>query len=397
MDNSELYESEKIIEEVPKNRKGRIIFSLLITFFCLVVFACGASFFTGEERSFSQAENRVLASMPEVSFYSVKDGSFMENFESYLTDQFIFRDEVIRIKTLIDRMTGKTLIGGVYVGKDGYLFSVPASFNEKQVEKTTEGISNFADKNKNSSVVFMLSPNSSYVYSDKLPSHLTLADQSYRIEDIGDYIRSKKVGFINLSETFVSAKDETELFYKTDHHWTTGASHIAFLELMKHWKKDAGSVGYSFLSVADDFQGTLSSKSGVISAGDHIEICVPKKSELTYTVNYEGEERKTATLFDTDKLLQKNKYEVFAGGNFGKIIIDTTSSSKDTLLIVKDSYANCMLPMFTPFFAKIVVVDPRYTKEKLSSIVEENSFSHVLFLYNLDTFLEDTSLVDVLE
>ena len=114
-------------------------------------------------------------------------------------------------------------------------------------------------------------------------------------------------------------------------------------------------------------------------------------------VDYENGEKKTATLFDSEKLSQKNKYEVFTGGNYGKITVDTTATVRDTLLIVKDSYANCMLSMFTPFFAKIVVIDPRYTKEKLSDIMEENSFSHILFLYNLNTFLEDTSLTDFMK
>ncbi|MGN1443811.1 MAG: hypothetical protein ACI4XE_08175 [Acutalibacteraceae bacterium] len=53
--------------------------------------------------------------------------------------------------------------------------------------------------------------------------------------------------------------------------------------------------------------------------------------------------------------------------------------------------------MLTPFFAKIVVIDPRYFSDSLEEIMKEYNFTHVLFLYNLNTFLADNSLVDALE
>ena len=79
------------------------------------------------------------------------------------------------------------------------------------------------------------------------------------------------------------------------------------------------------------------------------------------------------------------------------MIISTSADTDDTLLLLKDSYANCMIPMLTPFFSKIVIIDPRYFSDSLDGIMKEYSFTHVLFLYNLNTFLADTSLVDALE
>ncbi|MBQ6601231.1 MAG: hypothetical protein IIX36_06275, partial [Clostridia bacterium] len=130
---------------------------------------------------------------------------------------------------------------------------------------------------------------------------------------------------------------------------------------------------------------------------DSVEICMPKKSEGTYVVNFESASQKTSSLFFSEKLSRKNHYEVFLGGNYDKVIITTVSPSENSLLLIKDSYANCMIPMLTPYFSKIVVVDPRYLTDSLSSIVKENDFTHVLFLYNLNTLLEDTSLAACLQ
>jgi hypothetical protein len=52
--------------------------------------------------------------------------------------------------------------------------------------------------------------------------------------------------------------------------------------------------------------------------------------------------------------------------------------------------------MLTPYFTKIVIVDPRYYSDDIDNLVEENDFTHLLFLYNVNTFLEDTSIEKVL-
>ena len=56
-----------------------------------------------------------------------------------------------------------------------------------------------------------------------------------------------------------------------------------------------------------------------------------------------------------------------------------------------------MIPMLTPYFSKIVVIDPRYLTDSLDSIIKENDFSHMMYLYNANTLLEDGSLIPCLE
>ena len=123
---------------------------------------------------------------------------------------------------------------------------------------------------------------------------------------------------------------------------------------------------------------------------------MPKKSAGTYTVHYESQNKTTVSVFDTEKLEQKNQYEVFLGGNFDKIVIRTLSQSEDTLLLFKDSYANCLIPMLTPYFSKIVIIDPRYFSDSLQNITDDTDFTHILFVYNLNTFLADKSLAGAL-
>ena len=50
----------------------------------------------------------------------------------------------------------------------------------------------------------------------------------------------------------------------------------------------------------------------------------------------------------------------------------------------------------TPYFREIVMVDPRYYYEDIENVISSKRVTDVLFLYNVNTFLSDNSLADVL-
>lgn len=365
---------------------------ILTVVFCLLTAGLGLCGIFMPDREFSESENRVLSEKPVLTREGLLNGSYMKEVETYLSDQFLFRDGAISLKTFADRIMGKKEENGVYIGKDCFLFDSQTEYvKENNIEKL-KAIDTFCEKNKGAKQLFVLTPNSSYIYKELLPYKAQLPDQNKQISKIFSSLKSESLNKLNPTDILLKAKDDgIQLFYKTDHHWTTRAAYSVFEGILNNWKMKPAE--YSFYPVTADFEGTLSGKAGISGAKDIIEICVPEKAEGTYTVNYESEQKKTASLFDDSKLTQKNKYEVFIGGNFDKIVIDTVAQNEKSLLIIKDSYANCMIPMFTPYFSKIVIVDPRYLTDSIDAITEETDFSHILFLYNLNTFLGDTSIV----
>ena len=62
------------------------------------------------------------------------------------------------------------------------------------------------------------------------------------------------------------------------------------------------------------------------------------------------------------------------------------------LLVLKDSYANCMIPLLTLGYQKIVVVDPRYFTGDLEVLMAAEGVNEVLVLYNAETLAGDTAL-----
>jgi len=394
LDNTENNKNEIDVRQESRRKTG-IVCIVIAVLFCIAIAAVPLITIIIPDKQMSQSENRVLKQRPSFSLSAIADGSFMDNFEKYLSDQFPLRDKVISSKTSFDRIIGQKQENGVYIGKKNYLFEKQTAFDEAHVKTLTDAIDAFSKKYPKLKKAFILSPNSSCLLSEYLPSGVKEPDQREQLKKIQTPVTKSGFKWIDCAKLFDVEKDKTALFYRTDHHWTTRAAYSAFQSLSKEWKLNS-KVKYSFSTVSDSFQGTLASSSGVNNITDKVEICVPASSKSSYIVSYETSGKKTATLFEKEKLNQKNQYEVFLGGNYDKVIISTAEETKNTLLLLKDSYANCMIPMLTPYFSKIVVIDPRYLSDSLSEIMKEYQFTHMLFVYNVNTFIADTSLVDVL-
>lgn len=384
--------SEK--KQLSERRRVTLVCSLTACVFCAVIFGVLILSIIIPDREKSESENRMLKTFPSFSLSAVAEGSFMKNFETYLSDQFPFRDKLIEAKSDFERLLGKTNENGVYIGKDGFLFETPMKPDDEKIKELTEAVTAFSRKNKKLKKAFILSPNSTDLLSEKFPEALRLESRDEAFKKIRDDLSG--VTWVDCKAAFEKQKDQSALFYKTDHHWTTRAAFLAFSSLSSEWELGAKKSNFEFFTVSNSFEGTLSSTAAVRDSADKIEICVPKNQAGKYTVLYESSEKKTSTLFENEKLNQKNQYELFLGGNYDKVIISTTADTTASLLLFKDSYANCLIPMLTPYFSKIVVVDPRYFSDSLEAVMGETQFSHILFVYNMNTFLGDSSLAATL-
>lgn len=98
-----------------------------------------------------------------------------------------------------------------------------------------------------------------------------------------------------------------------------------------------------------------------------------------------------------EQLQRKDKYAVFLNGNHARIHIKTANPNGRKLLVVKDSYANSLIPFLLKHFSEIDVVDLRYYEEDLASFANDQGIQNMLLLYNANTFFEDPSIKNVTE
>ena len=381
-------------ETIERKRTGALCVCITVLF-VLCLLAGGLLIYLLPDKAQSETENRVLAQKPTLSWETLADGSFMRDYETYLADQFPARDVWVTLRSSLATLTGAREQNGVYYTKNGFLLETQTPVDQAQQTAITGAIKAFLQKNKDLKSAMILSPNASELLQSEMPYGLRQYSQQKQLKAIHEQLKGVDLKWVSCLKQFEEIDAET-LYYRTDHHWTTRAAFRAFLGLNSAWKLGAGEDDFTFYPVANDFSGTLAASYGERKLRDTVEVCIPKQSRGKYTVYYEAQGKKTATLFSTEKLSTRNKYEVFLGGNFDKVIITTTAKTDNTLLLFKDSYANCLIPMLTPYFSKIVVIDPRYFSDSLAAVMDETPFTHVLFVYNLNTFLEDQSLAEVL-
>jgi hypothetical protein len=153
---------------------------------------------------------------------------------------------------------------------------------------------------------------------------------------------------------------------------------------------------YEEYTVTESFSGTLASSTGYHGAQDSIEVYAPVDTEVNYLVTDSDNVEKRISLYDMDALEEKDKYQVFFGGNHALVDITTTNDTDRSLLIFKDSYANSFVPFLLPYYSEIIMIDPRYYYDNVERVIENYDITDVLFLYNMDTFMTDNSLADVL-
>lgn len=76
--------------------------------------------------------------------------------------------------------------------------------------------------------------------------------------------------------------------------------------------------------------------------------------------------------------------------------IKITAASGRKILVIKDSYANCLIPFMLGEFSEIDVLDIRYDRQRLSERIAQGGYTDVLFLYNAAGFAEDTNIAKLL-
>lgn len=377
-----------------RKRRGRIE-SLIGKIFLLSLFLVLLVNIIVPDREQSDQENRMLDTMPKLSLTGVLNGEFMEQWESYMSDQFAGRNLLRGLKVKLDRLGGSRMENGVIIGKDGQLFEDIAVPDDELFKDNINAVKSFAEMYPDIPTTVMLIPDAACILSDSLPAFATVEDQSQMFSmverGLGD-----SVSWVDAYSALNKHKTE-KLYYKTDHHWTTQAAFYVFQEAAAGLGIE-GDVSDDYVSytVTDSFNGVLASKSGAgLDEKEQIDIYVPTEGDDDVIVNYVDEAKKRTSLYDSSKLETRDKYGVFFGGNTSVMDIKTMSTSRQRLLVVKDSFADCFIPFLTPYYREIVVVDPRYYSGTLEDIMETYRITDALILYSGNTFMTDNNISGV--
>lgn len=342
------------------------------------------------DRKNSVLENRPLQQFPQFSVANIVSGKTFDQWDDWFTDQFVFRDQYMHLGYLLKKGMGMKEINEVYLAK-GRLIQASNPYDEQIVNENLNAVLTFMEHNTlNTSV--MIVPTSAIVNESALPKNAphTTMDPLFDAMNL-QFNGSAKI--IDVRKEMADHQQE-DLYYKTDHHWTSLGAYYAFSQFALANNITTSLEQFDKMPVSQNFQGTLSSKTGDPFLKDQIDLYVYKQMP-DYIMTRDGKDGKR-TMYNESALDQKDQYQVFTGTNVGVLQIETDNDSDRRLIVFKDSYANTFLQFLIPYYRTITVVDPRYYYEDLTILLRQVLPTDALFLYNYDNFVSDANLSNVM-
>ena len=345
----------------------------------LLALSVGSFFFT-PDREFSENENRYLQTTPKLTAESVLSGRFMTEAEDYTSDQILLRDFWTGTRSVLQRLEGRQDISGTYLGAEGRYFAkvTDDSFDWDNYEKNLTAVETFLAANSEKNGTVLLAPSPAAVLRDDLPVNAPYYDEDRAFALLEDTLGT---AFADVRGALAGVDDP---YYHTDHHWTTEGALAAY----GAWAAATGhsARSYALTTATDRFRGTLYSKVLLPdSVYDTVDYC---PDIAIASADCDGTQ--TDSLYDTDALTRKDKYELFLGGNYAKAVIRTGTENGRHLLVIKDSFANSFVPFLTGDYETITMVDLRYCREKIQPLAD--AADDILVLYEITNFAADTNL-----
>ena len=332
--------------------------------FIILFVAGGIAIFATGQRDFSENENRYLN-----TFEKIKS---TDDVEKTLADQFPMRDAWLGISSTAKYAFFQREINDALIGKDGYIFDSVSGedFDSNGYENNLLFISTFAES-YDADISLLLVPSPYTVLPEYLPANADVYDADEKFKQAAESFSSGNVQFFDLRKMLEELKKETQVYYRTDHHWTTTAAAYAYEYI--GGGIDAKNTGLT--PVTDSFRGTMYSRV-LLPGSAYDEIYAYKPDELI-------------GVYDEEKLGTKDKYAYFLGGNENRI--DLAGSGSGRLLLFKDSFANCMIPFMLEDYEQITVIDLRFFNDSVPELMKEG-FDRVLILYEISNFAGDKNL-----
>ncbi len=386
-------------------RKHRLCDIITVFGLLIIIYGFAAVMLILPDKEYSEDENRYLTTVPKFTVDALINGSFTSDVASYCTDQMPGRNVFIGVKAILETVQGKTENNSVLLGTDGYIIAKEDHASFAAAEKNIDAVNRFAESISGIPLHLAVAGRSQDVLISHMPALYPAKEVSNTtfagaLSNISDGINQIDL----LTPLRQRALDGEYVYYRTDHHWTTLGAYYAYREIMTAYGMEAHPLEFfTRETVSEEFFGTTWSKAGMkwISPdrmeffrfdGDETLVC-----EIVGGDTFPG-------LYDDTYLGKKDKYSAFIGGNNARVRVypsedSTLAGERETLLLIKDSFAHSVAPFLAAHF-DLEIIDLRYYKPLVGNpavpeLIDEVSADRVLILYNLDSILNSENLVSL--
>lgn len=357
--------------------------------FCVFLGIISALFLILPKQEMSETEKRVLEIPPEFSWENLSSGKFGEDIESYMADHVPGRDFFVGVHAYTELLTGRQVTKDIYLAEGDRLVERPLRWDEEAAQRVTNNmaaINSLAGK-VDAPVELMIVPSAGWVVRDQI---VGLSDKYMdpQLISLIESLASEKVETRDVVCAFDNYETPGDLYYRTDHHWTSLGAYTAYKTYMEQLGLPYTAREDFKIETVEDFKGTTHSRGALwLVPGEPLEMWTGRGN---ITVTFDKNPETYNKVFFQDRLKELDKYTVFLDGNHGQVILENPDAPVDeTLLVIRDSYSNCLGPFLAETFRKVVLVDLRYYSDAVADYCALEQVGRVLVLYSLYNFMTD--------
>ena len=339
------------------------VFVLFFSFWCFFVATPDYSF----------SERRALATMPEITWESIKTGEFAKEFEEYTTDRFPLRDAWRSIKAYARLGLFMQKENNDIFVKDGHIGKIEYPINYEMLDYSISLFNKVKDKYfQDNRVYFSVIPDKNKYISDLKLDY----------DALEEYIKNglQFASYISVDH-LLSADD----YYFTDSHW----KQEKIVDVAKHLAQTMGTDvpdDYETYTLNTEFNGVYSGQSALNFKPDKIRYL---SNDIIENLRVTG----ANAVYDMGRADSKDPYEFFLSGNQPLVKIENPNSqSGKKLLVFRDSFASSLMPILAQGYNEVTMVDLRYMNSELLNQFVDFSDSDVLFLYSASLLNNSTSM-----
>lgn len=401
------------------NSKKQYMFYINIGIFMFLIFAISIfNMLSPKDKTVSQVENRTLAKKPTLTVESLLSGKYSRDFENYFADNFVIRENLVKVSKDIASLKGiKRAEEVALVDFDGQNVGGNSdegdntNENDSAVEASTKG--NLLILNDTVMELYKFNEEKSKLYANMINTFQSKLSDDIKVYSLlapiqVEFLTNKKykdlsdsqidgINFVNLNlsdkiipvDAYTPIKEHINeyVYYRTDHHWTALGAYYAYTGLAQAAGFDPLPLDKYTVGEAPGFLGHLSTVNPSETVNSNPDNVIfynsPAKSDMdVYFYDKDTGEKKTykGSVISKSYIDSDQKYGVFIGGDFPLGIIKTNANTDKKIMVIKDSYANAFIPFLLTNYSEIYVMDPRHYKENIIDLVNENRIDEVLFL-----------------
>jgi alginate O-acetyltransferase complex protein AlgJ len=341
------------------------------------------------KETFSENENRVLESMPIPTVDTVLDGRFMQSAENYVSDHFPLRNTFVSLNTAAQLFLGRRDLGadysmipaqgGVYFGKDNHIYEVLLPDKTGIFRDNALALADFAEKSGLPLTILPV-PSGSQEQPENLPYFAPNHDQREEFEELKRIV-GQNVKVVDVFSS-LSLKTGHDYYFKTDHHWNTYGAYVGYAALSEAMGFPCvPQSAFDYKTVPQPFFGTLYSKA--VNTWQKPDTFILPYAKNNAPITQVVGKKTMQGIYWEEYLNKKDKYSVYLGGNPSVTVVKNPDAKGDKLLLLKDSFANSMIPYLSQNFSEIHMIDLRYYNLDIYEYIQQNEIQQAAAVYSI--------------